>query len=60
MRSGLCLGAAPAEQREWCPLEVGAVQLPGRVCRTVRGQTCGHWPSAAWHVEVLLKYFMNE
>lgn len=25
-----------------------------------RGQTCGHWPRGAWHVEVLLKYFMNE
>lgn len=37
MRSkcGLRLGALPAEQREWRPLEVGAVQLPGRVCRTV-------------------------
>lgn len=57
----LCLGTPPAEQREWRPLNVGAVQLPGPVCRTVtRTDCCGHWPHGAWHIEVLHKDFMNE
>lgn len=34
-KCGVRLGAPPAEQREWRPLEVGAVQLPGPVYRTV-------------------------